>query len=92
MATREIKIAMVAGAVAMGVGRFLTVRWCREDVKRRCRRPVLVMLAVAALFPLGPLAWLAWRPEVIGELVEEEVVEGAQGGCVCYADPVCLAA
>ena len=92
MAAGEFKVAMVAGAVAMSVGRFLAVRWCKDDVKARCRRPVLVLLMVAALFPLGPLAWLAWRPEVIEELVEEELEEAGQRGCVPAGMPVWLAA
>ncbi len=65
-------LGLASGMLVLAAGRCLTLRWCRDDVRARCRRPLLVCLAVALSFPLGPFAWIAFRPEPITAPKDEQ--------------------
>ena len=42
-----------------------TVRMCAKDAIRRGKSPWLVALLVIGFFPVGLLAWLAFRPKIV---------------------------
>ena len=42
-----------------------TIRICAKDAMRRGKSPWLVTLLVIVFFPLGLLAWLAFRPKIV---------------------------
>jgi hypothetical protein len=42
-----------------------TVRLCAKDAIRRGKSPWLVALLVIVFFPVGLLAWLAFRPRIV---------------------------
>ena len=51
---------------------FLASNWCIKDATRRGKSPTLVTVAVVLFFPLGLIAWLAFRPRLLTpiELIE----------------------
>ena len=42
----------------------LILRWVIDDARRRNTHPVIAALVWIALFPLGTIAWLVFRPPV----------------------------
>ena len=42
------------------------ISWAVHDAKRRRKHPLLVVIAVAFFFPFGLLAWILFRPAVVG--------------------------
>jgi uncharacterized membrane protein YhaH (DUF805 family) len=42
-----------------------TIRICAKDAIRRGKSPWLVTLLVIVFFPVGLLAWLAFRPKMV---------------------------
>ena len=49
-----------------------TIRICAKDAIRRGKSPWLVTLLVIVFFPVGLLAWLAFRPKMVKQPGSQE--------------------
>jgi hypothetical protein len=67
-----LKIIVASTAIVSVLCMFgLAIRYSWTDAKRRGKSPLLVCVFVFCCFPLGLIAWLLFRPELITSEVDQ---------------------